>query len=166
VEQHPGLVDEKKKRKTKGQVAAEKAELAAAKEAKQQGKKDAIKQIAAFEDQMAVNDANDATPRAPRQPVKRPLPRARTGARAKIQVTEDNGTTGELTDAAPSDASYQEESSPLDDLTATSEAEEFEPPVKKAKVVKEKKPKAALRETINAEREGYKGKDNARAEKP
>lgn len=56
--QHPGMIGQTRKRRTKAEIARDEALLLAKKEAEKKRKDEGIARVAQMEDKMAINDAN------------------------------------------------------------------------------------------------------------
>lgn len=127
-------VKPKRVRRTKKQIAEDKLAAEEAKNAMEQKRVSDLQQIAALENQMVDEDANDATPRPNAGQKLRPLHRTY----AQLSFGADGEETGEETDQNPD--AYETLTEPPTDHE--------EPPKKKAK----KAPKPKARTEINAAR--------------
>lgn len=144
---HPGLILAGQKRRTKADMEEHRKEQEAAKASKEQKEQEKVRQIADLEAQMDVEDENDETPRAPRhQPTRlrtRPLQRTNCVANFELLKVSNQESDSELS-ANPTDQDFQVDASSAPS-EPTTDAEEAEPPKKKAK--------PSMRASIKAARE-------------
>ena len=142
AEAHPGLQGEapKRKRRTKAEIEADKQKAQAAKDANEMKKEAGLKKIAALEEKLEKNDANDATPRPRPVPQRRGVPLRRTSSHALIKLYDDDPSE------PPTDAPTDIEDQDADDGYETTDTEK----PAKAKEPKAKEPKGKVRNTIVA----------------
>jgi hypothetical protein len=140
ADEHPGLidVDKKRKRRTKAEMAADREQKAEADAAKKLQQQQAINTIAQVENKMAVEDANDVTPRPthPQVPYNRRLRRTASVAQIPLYAHDNEGSDGACNEAQErelsADDDYQDDGGYSTD-TADS-IDNFMRPQKKAKV--------------------------------